>query len=125
MQNAVFCSLGAVHNGHERSEFGRMQASRRPNQRWRLRATIIDRVANQPWDELEDPCPLSAGKLARNAQHGSGFYIGLAVRQEGKGTRVIRIDAELLSERMSLGQLDRNEAKIAAAFAHEAAAARS
>jgi hypothetical protein len=26
-------SLGAVHDGHERSEFGRMQASRRPNQR--------------------------------------------------------------------------------------------
>ena len=66
-------------------------------------------------------------KLARNAQHGLGFYIGLAVRQEGKGIRVIRIDAELLSERTSLGQLDRNEAKIAAAitFAHEAAAARA
>ena len=34
---------------------------------------------------------------------------------------MIRIDAELLSERTSLGQLDRNEAKIAAAitFAHE------
>ena len=26
-------SLGTVHDGHERSEFGRMQASRRPNQR--------------------------------------------------------------------------------------------
>jgi hypothetical protein len=26
-------SVGAVHHGHERSEFGRMQASRRPNQR--------------------------------------------------------------------------------------------
>ena len=51
----------------------------------------------------------------------------LAGRQEGKGIRVIRIDAELLSERTSLGQLDRNEAKIAAAitFAHEAAAARA
>ena len=36
-------------------------------------------------------------------------------------------DAELLSERTSLGQLDRNEAKIAAAitFADEAAAARA
>jgi hypothetical protein len=66
-------------------------------------------------------------KLARNSQYGFGFYIGLAVRQEGKGIRVIRIDAELLSERTSLGQLDRNEAKIAAAitFAHEAAAARA
>jgi hypothetical protein len=71
---------------------------------------------------LEDPCPLLARKLARNAQHGLGFYIGLAVRQEGKGTREIRI-----SERTSLGQLDRNEPKIAAAitFAHEAAAARA
>ena len=40
---------------------------------------------------------------------------------------MIRIDAELLSERTSLGQLDRNEAKIAAAitFAHEPAAARA
>ena len=38
---------------------------------------------------------------------------------------MIGIDAELLSERTSLGQLDRNEAKIAAAvkFAYEAAAA--
>jgi RNA polymerase sigma-32 factor len=26
-------SLGTVHDGHERSELGRMQASRRPNQR--------------------------------------------------------------------------------------------
>ena len=91
------------------------------------RDQVIDRVADHPWDELEDPCPLPARKLARNAQHGFGFYIGLAVRQEGKGTRVIRIDAELLSERTSFGQLDRNEAKIAAAitFAHEAAAARA
>ena len=90
------------------------------------RDQIIDRVADHPWDELEDPCPLPRRKLARNAQHGRGFYTGLAARQEGKGIRVIRIDAELLSERASLGQLDRNEAKIAAAitFAHEAAAAR-
>src|SRR3981081_419837 len=73
------------------------------------RAHVIARVADHPWDELEAPCPLPARKLARNAQHGLGFYIGLAVRQEGKGTRAIRIDAELLSERTSLGQLDRNE----------------
>jgi hypothetical protein len=33
-----------------------------------------------------------------------------------KGIRAIRIDAELLSERTSLGQLDWNEAKIAAAI---------
>jgi hypothetical protein len=64
-------------------------------------------------DELEDPCPLPARKLLRNAQNGFGFCIGLAPRQEGKGIRVIRIDAELLSERTSLGQLDRNEAKMA------------
>ena len=62
-----------------------------------------------------------------NAQHGFGFYIGLALRHKGKGIRVLRIDAELLSERTSLGQLDRNEAKIAAAitFADEAATARA
>ena len=30
-----------------------------------------------------------ARKLARNAQHGLGFYITLAVRKEGKGTRAI------------------------------------
>jgi hypothetical protein len=54
-------------------------------------------------------------------------YMGLAVRHERKGIRAISIDAELLSERTSLGQLDRHEAKIAAAitFAHEAAAARA
>src|ERR1700731_2586314 len=91
------------------------------------RDQVIDRVADHPWDEVEDPCPLPARKLARNAQRGFGFYIGLAVRHERKGIRAISIDAELLSERTSLGQLDRNEAKIAAAitFADEAAAARA
>jgi hypothetical protein len=63
---------------------------------------VIDRVADHPWDELEDLCPLPARKPARNAQHGLEFCIGLAVRQEGKGTRAIRIDAELLREGTSL-----------------------
>src|ERR1700682_2710913 len=91
------------------------------------RDQVIGRVADHPWDELEDPRPLPARKLARNAQHGFGFYIGLAAGQEGKEIRAIRIDAEMLSERTSLGQLDRNGAKTAAAitFAHEAAAARA
>src|SRR5260370_7238499 len=89
------------------------------------RDQVIDRVADRPWDEVEDPCPLPARKLARNAQRGFGFYIGPAGRHERKGIRAIRIDAELLSERTSLGQLDWNEAKIAAAitFADEPAAA--
>ena len=70
-------------------------------------------------------CQRGSSRAMRSAD--LGFYIGLAVRQEGKGTQAIRIDAELLSERTFLGQLDRNEAKIAAAitFAHEAAAARA
>src|SRR5262249_3824794 len=91
------------------------------------RDPVIDRVAGHPWDEVEDPCPLPTRKLARNAQRGFGFYIGLAGRHERKGIWAIRIDAELLSERTSLGQLDGNEAKIAAAitFADEAAAARA
>src|SRR5215467_297109 len=91
------------------------------------RDPVIDRVADHPWDEVEDPCPLPTRKLARNAQRGFGFYIGLAGRHERKGIWAIRIDAELLSERTSLGQLDGNEAKIAAAitFADEAAAARA
>jgi hypothetical protein len=60
-------------------------------------------------------------------QRGFGFYIGLAVCHERKGIRAIRIDAELPGERTSLRQLDRNQAKIAAAitFAHEAEAARA
>ena len=64
---------------------------------------------------------------SRKAQRGFGFYIGLAVCHERKGIRAIRIDAELPGERTSLRQLDRNQAKIAAAitFAHEAAAARA
>src|SRR5262249_48154011 len=91
------------------------------------RDQIIDGVADHPWDEVENPCPLPARKLARNAQRGFGFYITLAGRHERKGIRAIRIDAELLSERTSLGQLDRNEAEIAAAItlADEAAAARA
>ena len=54
-------------------------------------------------------------------------FIGLAVRHERKGIRTIRIDAKLLSERTSLGQLHRDEAEIAAVitFVHEAAAARA
>src|SRR3982074_348172 len=63
------------------------------------RDQIIDRVADHPWDELEDHWPLPARKLARNAQRGFGFYIGLAVRHERKGIRAIRIDAEPISER--------------------------
>ena len=50
------------------------------------RDQIIDRVADHPWDELEDPCPLPARKLARNAQHGFGLYIGLAARQGPRPT---------------------------------------
>jgi hypothetical protein len=51
----------------------------------------------------------------------------LTVRDEGKGIWAIRIDPELVSERTSLGQLNRNETKIAATitFAHEMAAARA
>ena len=60
------------------------------------RDQVIDRVADHPWDEVEDPCPLPARKLARNAQRGFGFYIGLAGRHERKGSRAIRIDAQLL-----------------------------
>jgi hypothetical protein len=63
------------------------------------RDQVIDRVADHPWDQMNDPCPLPARKLARNAQHGFEFDIALTVRQECKGIRAIRIDAELLSER--------------------------
>jgi len=57
----------------------------------------------------------------------SDFTEAWLVRHERKGIRAIRIDAELLSKRTSLGKLHRNEAKIVAAitFAHEAAAARA
>src|ERR1700687_1916618 len=114
--------LGAVHDGHETIRI-RQDATAEPAIAV-APDQVLGRVADHPWDELEDPCPLPARKLARNAQHGFGFYIVLAARQEGKGIEAIRIDAELLSERTSLGQLDWNEAKIAAAitFAHEAAA---
>ena len=84
-------------------------------------------VADHPWDKVEKPCPLPPRKLARDAQHGFGFYRGLIMRHEREGIRAIRIDTELLSKRTTLGQLHRNEAKIAAAitFAHGAAAARA
>jgi hypothetical protein len=42
------------------------------------RDQAIDRVADHPWDEVDDPCPLSVRNLARDAQRGFGFYIGLA-----------------------------------------------
>jgi len=76
---------------------------------------------------VKDPRPLPARELARDAQHGFGFYIGLAGCHERKRFRVVRIDPELFSEGTSLGQLHWNEAKVAAAitFADEAAAART
>src|SRR5262245_100973 len=91
------------------------------------RDQVIGRVADHPWHEVKEPRPLPARKLARNTQHGFGFYKGLTVFHERKGIRAIRIDAKLLREWTSLGQLHRNEAKIAAAitFVHEAAAARA
>jgi len=86
---------------------------------------VIDRVAYHSWDEVKDPCPLPTRKLARNAQHGFGFYIAFPLLHKRKGIRAIRIDTELLSERTSLGHLDWDEAKMAAAItlAHEATAA--
>jgi pimeloyl-ACP methyl ester carboxylesterase len=91
------------------------------------RNQVIDRVAYHSWDEVKDPCPLPTRKLARNAQHGFGFYIAFPLLHKRKGIRAIRIDTELLSERTSLGHLDWDEAKMAAAItlAHEATAARA
>ena len=73
--------------------------------------------------------PMSTASAEARAQCAARLRIlhSLSPFHERKGIRAIRIDAELLSERTSLGQLDRNEAKIAAVitFAHEAAAARA
>jgi len=80
------------------------------------RNQFIECVADPPRGEVEHPCPLPVRKLARNAQRSFGFYIGLAGRDEREGIRAVGIDAELLSKRTSLGQLDRNVAKVAAAI---------
>ena len=58
--------------------------------------------------EVKEPCPLPVRKLARNAQHSFGFYIGLAVRYGRKGIWAIRIDAELLREKDFLRWLSGN-----------------
>jgi 3-methyladenine DNA glycosylase Mpg len=42
---------------------------------------------------VENPCPLPVRKLARNAQNGFGFYIGLPLRHKGKGIRTLRSDS--------------------------------
>ena len=55
-------SLRAVHDGYERSEFGRMQATTAKPAIAVARDQVIYRVADRPWDELEDPCPLPARK---------------------------------------------------------------
>src|SRR5258706_3245186 len=91
------------------------------------RDPVIDGVADRPWDEVEDPGPAPAGKRARDAQHGFGFHIAVAGRQERKRLRAVRIDPDMLCEGTSLGQLHWNEAKIAAGItvADEAAAARA
>jgi len=44
------------------------------------RDQVIYRVAGHPWDEWEDHVHYQRGSLARNAQHGFRFWIGLAVR---------------------------------------------
>ena len=48
---------------------------------------VIDRVAYHSWDEVKEPCPLPARKLARNAQHGFGFYIAFPLAHKRKGIR--------------------------------------
>src|SRR5258707_2435645 len=50
-------SLGAVHDGHERSEFDASGTTAEPAIAV-ARDQVIDRVADHLWDELEDPCPL-------------------------------------------------------------------
>src|SRR5712671_3079904 len=90
------------------------------------RDQVIDRVADHLWDELEDPCPLPARKLAQCAARPRILHRpGRSPRRQMNPGNQDRCRA--LSEETSLGQLDRNEAKIAAAirFAHEAAAARA
>src|SRR5262249_29242787 len=91
------------------------------------RDQVVDRVADLARDEVEHPRPLPVRKLAGNAQRGFGFDIGPAGRDEREGTRAVGIDAELFGERTTLGQLDRNVAKVAAAitFANETATARA
>ena len=61
------------------------------------RDQVIDRVADHPWDEVEDPCPLPARKLARNAQRGFGFYIGRAFRRDETPS----IDRPIAGERLT------------------------
>jgi hypothetical protein len=90
------------------------------------RDQVIDRVADHLWDELEDPCPLPARKRAQCAARPRILHRpGRSPRRQMNPGNQDRCRA--LSEGTSLGQLDRNEAKIAAAirFAHEAAAARA
>src|SRR5262249_49687317 len=91
------------------------------------RDQVINCVADPPRDEVEHPCPLPVRKLARNAQRRFGFYIGVAGRDEREGIRAVGIDAELLGERTSLGQLDRDVANVAAPspLADETAPARA
>src|SRR5262249_4695739 len=91
------------------------------------RDQVINCVADPPRDEVEHPCPLPVRELARNAQRRFGFYIGVDGRDALGRIRAVGIDAELLGERTSLGQLDRNVAKVAAAipFADETATARA
>src|ERR1700675_1050460 len=86
------------------------------------RDQVIDRVADHPWDELEDPCPPPARKLTQCAARPRILHRpGRSPRRQMNPVNQDRCRA--LSEGTSLGQLDRNEAKIAAAirFAHEAA----
>jgi hypothetical protein len=51
------------------------------------RDQVIDRVADHPSDEVEDPCPLPARKLARNAQRGLGRISRLRVGGRGACVR--------------------------------------
>jgi hypothetical protein len=71
--------------------------------------------------------PTPKGKLSCNVQRGFGFHKAVAVRYEGEGIWVVRIDAELLSKRTSLRRLNSDEAEIVAAIplADETTAARA
>src|SRR6476619_4368615 len=78
------------------------------------RDTVVDRVTHCRWNEVEGVGPLPKRKLLRDAEGGIGFHEGLAIRYEGEGIWVIRIDAELVGKRTPLGRLNCDETKIVA-----------
>ena len=83
-------AFGAVHDNRERSGLRQDASVTTAEPAIAVaRDRVIDHVVDHPQDEVEDPFQCQRGSVRGMRSTDLDFYIALAVRQEGKGFRVI------------------------------------